>query len=179
MNPRLLDLLRQQHSSGYPDVAGAHASVTVPISDHLVEKIVRENIPPNVPVREVNLHAVGTNRFTIRVRLSRPPLMPPLSATLSIEQQPRLPEHPVLVLRLAVGGLLSLAASAVRFLNVLPPGITMDGDLIAVNLRTLLEQRGRGEALQFLDHLEVTAEEGRFVISARGSVPPPTPTGTR
>jgi hypothetical protein len=55
----------------------------------------------------------------------------------------------------------------------------MDGDLIAVNLRTLLEQRGRGEALQFLDHLEVTAEEGRFVISARGSVPPPTPTGTR
>jgi hypothetical protein len=173
MNPRLLDLWHQQHASGYPDVAGAHASITIPISDRLVTTLAVENLPPTAPVRELELRAHDSNRFTLRVRLTRPALMPPITVNLVIEQQPRLPESPFLILRLASsGGLMSLAASAMRFLNVLPPGIGMDGDRIIVNLRTLLNERGVGEVLGYLEHLEVMTEEGRFVIDVRGSVPP-------
>ena len=60
-----------------------------------------------------------------------------------------------------------------RFLNVLPPGVSFERDHIIVNLRTLLHERGLGEVLGYVGHLEVMAEEGRFVIDVRGSVPPP------
>jgi hypothetical protein len=175
MNPGLLDLLRQQHASGFADVAGAQAAVTIPVADHLVARIANENIPPSAPVREIDLHAFGADRFTVRVRLSRPALLPPISLNLTIEQQPQLPGNALLVLRLAGGGLISLAAFAARFLDLLPPGIAIDGDRIIVNLRTLLEQRGFGDALQYLEHLEVRAVERKFVISARGGVPPGAP----
>ena len=173
LNSRLLELLRRQRASGFSDVAGATASATIPISDRLVTTLVNEGIPPTAPVRELDLRAHDGNRFTVRVRLSRPAFMPPISVNLLIEQQPQLPENPLLILRLASGGLMSLAGSAIRFLNVLPPGISMDGDRIIVNLRMLLNERGVGEVLGCVEYLEVLAEEGRFVIDVRGSVPPP------
>ena len=172
MNTRLLEILHQQRASGYPDVAGAHASATIPISDRLVALLARDNLPPTAPVRELDIHAHDGNRFTARVRLTRPAFMPPIAVSLSIDEQPRLPESPILMLRLAsAGGLLAFAGSALRFLNVLPPGLQMDGDRIAVNLRTLLEQREIADALDLVEHLEVFTEEGRFVISVRLRVP--------
>ena len=168
MNPRLLDLLRQQHASGFPDVAGAHASATIPLSDRLVTILANESLPPTAPVRELDLRAHDGNRFTVRVRLSRPALMPPISVNLFIERQPHLPDSPFLVLRLgSSGGLMSLAGSAMRFLNVLPPGISIERDHIIVNLRTLLNERGLGEVLGYLEDAAVMTEEGRFVISGR------------
>lgn len=172
MNPRLLELLHQQRASGYPDVAGAHASATVPVSDRLVTAIINGHLPPSAPVRELDLRAHDGNRLTARVRLSRPALMPPISVTFAIDRQPELPQHPVLVLRvLSLGGLVAFAGVAARFLNVLPPGLAMNGDQITVDLRTLLEQRGMGEVLLYLEHLQVLTEEGKFVISVRGGVP--------
>ena len=171
MTPRLLELLHQQRASGYADVAGAHASATIPLSDRLVTAFVQEQLPPSVPVRELEIRAHARNRFSVRVRLTRPALMPPISLNLSIEEQPQLPHKPFIVLRMASGGgLFSLAGSALRFLNLLPPGIHLDGDRIDVDLRALLEQRGMGEVLEFVEHLEILAEEGRFVLSVRGGV---------
>jgi hypothetical protein len=172
MNPRLLELFHQQRASGYADVAGAHASATIPLSDRLVTTFVQEQLPPAAPVRELDIRAHAGNRFSVRVRLSRPALLPPISLNLFIEEQPQLPDRPIVVLRMASGGgLFSLAGSAMRFLNVLPAGIDLDGDRIAVDLRALLEQRGLGEVMEFLQQLEVSTEEGRFVIALRGGLP--------
>jgi hypothetical protein len=173
VNPRLLDLLREQQASGFPDVAGAEASATIPLSDRLVTRLALEGKPPTAPISELDLRALEGNRFTARVRLSKPAWVPPMTLTLHIERQPRFPEDPVLILRLAgPGGLLSLASGAMKFLNVLPPGVRMDGDLVFVNLATLAANNGGGEFLQFVKGLEVTTEAGRFVIRASGAVPP-------
>jgi hypothetical protein len=96
-----------------------------------------------------------------------------MTLTLHIERQPRFPDDPVLILRLAgPGGLLSLASGAMKFLNVLPAGIRMDGDLVFVNLATLAANNGGGEFLQFVKGLEVTTEPGLFVVHASGAVAP-------
>ena len=124
------------------------------------------------PVRELDIHAHEGNRVTARIRLTRPAFMPPIALTLAIDEQPRLPDSPILVLRLAsAGGLMAFAGPALRFLNVLPPGLQMDGDRIAVNLRTLLQERGLADALDLVEHLEVFVEEGRFVLDVRLRVP--------
>jgi hypothetical protein len=76
----------------------------------------------------------------------------------------------VFVLRLLSTGLLSFAGAAARFFNVLPPGIRMEGDLIYIDIRALLEQRGLAQHLGYLKQLEVTTEEGRFVVSLSGAL---------
>ena len=155
-------------------MAGARASVTLPLSDRLVSRLVSESLPPSAPVSDIDLHAQGGNRISARVRLTRPALMPPITVNLAIEQQPVLPSNPVFAVRLLSTGLFSFAGAAMRFLNVLPPGIRMEGDLIYVDLRMLLEQRGLAHYLGYLEHLELTTETGRFVLSVRGALPPGT-----
>jgi hypothetical protein len=153
-------------------VAGARASVTLPLSDRLLTRLVAQSLPPSGPISEIDVRAGNANRFSVRVRLTRPALLPPITVNLAIDQQPVLPSNPVLTLRLLSTGLLSFAGAAARFLNVLPAGIRIDGELIFVDLRTLLEQRGLAAHLNYVEHLEVTTEEGRFIVSARGRVPP-------
>jgi hypothetical protein len=171
MDPRLIDLLQQQHARGFPDFAGARVTVSIPVSDRLVTAFASENMPASGPVREIDVRAHEANHLSVRVRLWRPALMPPVSVNLAIVQQPMLPETPVVGLRLsAPGALLALAGSAARVFNVLPPGVQMDGNRINVNLRAMLEQRGLGQVLDYLESLEITTEEGRIIFSARGSV---------
>ena len=172
MNPRLLDLLHEQQAGGFSDVAGAEASATIPLSDRLVTRLALEGMPPTAPVRELELRALDGNRFTARVRLVKPAWLPTVTVTLQIERQPRFPDDPVLILRLAApGGLMSLASGAMKFLNVLPPGIRMDGDLVFVNLATLAASRGAGEYLQFVRGLELMTDAGRFVVRVQGAIP--------
>jgi hypothetical protein len=166
----LLHLLHEQQASGFGDVAGAHASVTLPVSDRLVSRLVSQSLPPGAPIADIALRAQAANRLSARVRLTRPAFLPPITVNLAIEQQPALPDNPVFALRLLSTGLLSFAGAAVRFLNVLPPGIRLDGDLIYVDIRTLLEHWGLAQHLRYLEHLEVKTEEGRFVVSARGAL---------
>jgi hypothetical protein len=166
----LLHLLHEQQASGFGDVAGARASVTLPVSDRLVSRLVSQSLPPGAPITDIALRAQAANRLSARVRLTRPAFLPPITVNLAIEQQPALPDNPVFALRLLSTGLLSFAGAAVRFLNVLPPGIRLDGDLIYVDIRTLLEHWGLAQHLRYLEHLEVTTEEGRFVVSARGAL---------
>lgn len=171
MDPRLIDLLRQQHAQGFQDFAGTRVTVSIPVSDRLVTTLANENMPASGPVREIEVRAHEGNHLSVRVRLRRPAMMPPIPVNLTIVQQPSLPQAPVVGLRLsAPGALLALAGSAARFFNVLPPGVQMDGDRITVNLRAMLEQRGLGEVLDYLESLEMTTEDGRIILSARGCV---------
>ena len=155
-------------------MAGARASVTLPLSDRLVSRLVSQSLPPSAPVGDIDLRAQGGNRFSARVRLTRPALMPPITVNLAIEQQPALPSNPLFAVRLLSTGFFSFAGAAMRFFNVLPPGLRMDGDLIFIDIRMLLEQRGLAHYLRYLEHLELTTETGRFVLSVRGALPPGT-----
>ncbi len=164
-------ILRDLQESQYREVAGARASVTLPVSDRLVSRLIAESLPATAPLREVDVRASAGNRFSVRVRLTRPVLLPPITVNLAIEQQPQLPERPILVIRLLSTGILSFAGMAMRFLNVLPPGIRMDGDLVFIDLRTLLEQQGLAAHLNHLEAAAVTTDEGRFVVELRGGIP--------
>jgi hypothetical protein len=168
----VLKLFLEQQASGFPDVAGARASATLPISDRLVTRLVAQSLPPSAPISEIDVRAGNANRFSVRVRLTRPALLPPITVNLAIDRQPVLPSDPVLILRLLSTGLLSFAGAAARFFNVLPPGIRIDGELIFVDFRALLAPRGLAAHLNYLEHLEITTEEGRFIISVRARLPP-------
>jgi hypothetical protein len=169
MDQRLQKILMRQQAAGFPDLRGAEASLTLPISDRLLNEILSEGVTLPAQVRELRVHAHAGNRIGVRVKVGAS-FLPAINLTLVIDRQPELPASPVLGLKLELGGLLSLAGPALRFLDALPPGIRVDRDRIYVDLAKLAEQRGLESWLAYLDLLHVETAEGSLVVTLRAAV---------
>jgi hypothetical protein len=156
---------------GFADVAGTEVSATVPISDRLVTRAALERLPPSAPIRDLDIRAHPGGRLSVRVRLARPAFIPPFTLPVTILRQAELPDVPVVVLRVgSPGGLLKLAGPLVRLFQDLPPGMTLEGDLLAINLRTMLSASGAAFALDFVEHLDIGTADGQVVLSLRARV---------
>ena len=169
--PWWVALLREQASGGFPDMAGAEAAVTLPISDRLISRLIAQRLPPSAPIRELEVRAHQGDQISVRMRLSKSAFLPPVQIRLAIEQQPQLPAAPTLVIGIVSQGLASLALNALKFVDVLPPGISFDGQRFVVDLRTLLDRYGTGWVLAYLTDLKITTADGRIVVRAEGELP--------
>ena len=173
MEPWWVTLLRQQQSDNFPDLAGAEAFATIPISDRLITRAILQRLSPSGPIRELEVRAHAGDQITVRVRLAKPAILPPVQIRLAIEQQPALPHAPIFVIGIVSQGLASLAVNALKFVDVLPPGVRFDGRRFIVDLRELLEHRRSEWALDYLADLQVGAVDGSFVVRARAVLPGP------
>jgi hypothetical protein len=160
-------LLAELQRTNFADLAGAHAAVSIPIPDQLLGPLITERLPRDGAVREIAIRAHAGNEFTVRVRLRRPALLPPLTLRLRIVEQPRLPGDAILGLLLAPSGIGAFAGPALRMLDT--PGIEVDGHRIRIDLAAMAA-RYRIDAFRFLTRLHVTTEEGRLVVAADAAV---------
>jgi hypothetical protein len=167
----IVRILMGQQAAQFADLRGAQASASVPISERLLNEIIQQSLPGSVPVRELRVAPRAGDKFVLRARVGTSPLIPALSVTAHIDRQPDLPASPVLVLRLEMGALMSLAGPALRFFDALPRGIKVDRDRVHVDLARLLADRGLASYLEFLQTLEVHTVEGAVVIDLRASIP--------
>jgi hypothetical protein len=170
MDPRLETLLSRLRATGFSDLRGAHADVTLPISDRLLSELIAGALPASAPVRDVQLTSKPGNRIAVRFKVVAASFLPAIKISLVIEGQPELPASPILVLKLELGGLLALAGSATRFLSALPAGIHIVDDRIYVNLATLLAERGLAELLEYAEQVRVTTADAAVVVHIRGRV---------
>jgi hypothetical protein len=171
MDPRLRDLLDRLQRSGFADVKGARVSARVPVSEQLLNDVITSALPSGGAVREVRVRPRAANQMIVQLKLARPAFLPPLNVTATIERQPEFPSAPELVLKLAsLPGVMSLAGGAAAFFNVLPPGIRMEGDRVAVNIAELARNHGRSDMLELVRRLHVTTEDGAIVLEVDVSV---------
>ena len=171
MNSVLLDLLQRQQRDAFPDLGGSEVVATIPVSERLVNETVATLLPPGSKVREVEIRAEADNRLTARVRLSVSTLLPAIPVTLAIEEQPRLPEHPILSLRLAqASGFVALAASTLPSMVTLPPGISIEGEHIRLDLRRLLAERKLDSWLEYVTDLRISTRAGAIVLHVRVAI---------
>jgi hypothetical protein len=171
MAPWWTPLLAELQRTGFAELAGAQATARVPVPDRLIGPAITEQLPADAPVRSVELRAHPHNEFRVRVRLRRLALMPPVQLRFRIERQPQLPASPVLTLLMAPSGLGALAGPALRFLDTLPPGIGVEGHRIHVDLAVLARRYGV-PAFDYLTSIEISTEEGRFIVTAAAALPP-------
>ena len=172
IDPWWLTLLREQQSTNFADLAGAHASFTIPITDRFLSRLIADRLPSSSPISELQLRADDGNQVTVSVKLARLAFLPAVLVRLMIEQQPDLPASPILVVRMVFEGVAALAGPALRFLEGLPPGVRVDKDRLYVDLATLLAQYGAAEVLPHISVLEVTTAQGKLIVSGRLAVPP-------
>jgi len=94
-------------------------------------------------------------------------IIPTLRIVGRIEEQPELPQRPVLGIRWSMPGmgpLAMLAAPALAFLNALPRGLRAEDDRILVEVAELLRSQGLSELLPYLRKVRVHTGRGAFVV---------------
>lgn len=166
--PDFSGMLHTLRASRFRDLSGARVSATIPVAGTLLNQAIAASLPPHAPVKQVTVHPDAADRLSVRI-VARAALIPPITLKLAIESQPRLPGPAVLVLRMAtLGGLFGLASGAVA--GMLPPGVTLDGERILVDLAVLARQHGQGEAFEYLERLEVHTEPDRLIVHVDAAV---------
>jgi hypothetical protein len=160
LDPRLLAILEQLRASRFAGIQGTRAALSIPISERLLNELVPAMMPASAPVRDLQIRPQADNRLAVRARASRLEFLPPVTISLQIEQQPRLPDTPLVIRILSLPGLLSIASSLLSP-SSLPPGIRLDRDRVLVDVRQLLELKGFGEVVPLIERLHVASEEGR------------------
>ena len=173
VDPRVERIFIEQQSLGFKGLSGSDLSGTIRLSDALLNTGIAVALPPDGIVRSVIVRSHENNRLDAKVTLARPSFLPPLTVQLAIDRQPELPDSPLLVLRLAggAGSLLRLTNSFVRRAAALPPGLSIDGDRILVDIRAVLQDRGQGPLLEFAQQISVTTENGGLAVFVHARVP--------
>ena len=169
-SPALQRILQQLLATGFGDIAGARLFATVPIAESLLNQVIRDTMPSNLPVRDVSVRPEDGNVLSVRLT-PRAMLIPAITLKLNIERQPQIPTSPVLVLRLAtMPGILGLAGAALPLERMLPPGVRMQGEVIMVDLEAMARQHGFEQYFPHLRQLRVTTDRGRVLLTIEAGV---------
>jgi hypothetical protein len=170
MHEPIINLLRRQLQDGLPDFAGSEATLTIPIRDRLLTEIIAASLPPGAPVKEVQVRAEDGDRIGLKVTLARPSFLPAIPIALVVHEQPALPEHAILTLRISQSApLVAMAERALKHAP-LPAGVSVAGDLIHVDIHTLLAARNLEALLAYVARLEVHTRAGAVVLIAHARV---------
>jgi hypothetical protein len=161
-------VIHDLESSGFRDLAGARASARIPLSRLLVNRLVADALGgTSAPIRRLEVHPHAGDRFTLSITLTWP-FVPTLTATVTVDQQPRFPDSPFLVCRWALlGALGTIGARVVSSMRDLPPGFRLDGNRLVIDVPTAARVFDRAAAIvPFLTALELHSEEDAVVIEA-------------
>lgn len=171
MTPPWQPIYEELRRTRFAAIAGAQVSMRIPLPDHVLGPIINEQLPPDVPVQDVEIRALGGNEFQVKARLKKAALLPPFPFRLRIERQPQLPHSPILTLLLETAGL-GIAGPVLKLFADLPPGITFDGHRIQIDLASMARQYNF-DLFYFLKQLQITTEPGRFIVAAVAGVDAP------
>ena len=164
MDPQLDALIARQRAAGFGGLTGSEAHAVIRVSAALLDEAIRAFASSARAIREIAVRPRAGNSIDVRLKLAQT-FVPTLNLTLTIEQQPRLPAHAELILRITgAAGMLRFAGSAISSFGNLPPGMRLDGDRLSVDLRALLTHHGQAEILNYAEQLEVVTDEGTLIL---------------
>jgi hypothetical protein len=163
-------LFRRQLETGFADLRGANAAVTIPVSERLLNDTLSEALPRSGAVRDLYVSPKAGDRFQVRARLGSSTLIPPIRFHVAIDRQPDLPSSAVLVLRLEATGVMTLAGPLLRLMNALPEAILVKDDRIYIDLRTALDRYHLAQYLEYVNELRINTVDNGVVLTVRGRV---------
>jgi hypothetical protein len=120
-------------------------------------------------VRDLTVRPRPGNNIQVKARVAKLDFLPPITVTLEIDQQPRLPDVPLGLRLRSFPGLTSLAGSLLSP-DKLPPGVRLEGDRLFVDVRQLLDRAGYGDLAPLIERLHIASEEGRLLVEVEARV---------
>jgi hypothetical protein len=169
IDPALLGRLRSLAGESFQELAGASVAGELPLTNAVVNRLIAGRLAASSgPVAGVRLDALDDDAFSALVSL-RSKIIPDIRIVGRIEEQPQLPQRPILGIRWSMSGIgrfSMFAGPALTFLNALPRGLRAEDDRILVDVAELLRSQGLGDLLPYLRKLMVHTRRGAFVVKA-------------
>lgn len=144
------------------DMAGATLSGEIPLSDAALNRLLASRLADHPHVSALRVTAREGDELLVRIE-PRIRFLPSLNLLVRIERQPQLPDRPTLQLRWHIPGTGPMALLAGRLASLLkatPQGVSVDGDLVTVDLAALLRQRGLEDVLTLIRRMAVHTRTG-------------------
>ena len=167
IDPALLGRLRTLAGDSFQELTGTSVAGEVPLTNALVNRLIAERLAGSSgPVAGVQVEALDDDTFSAQVSL-RSKVIPGVRIVGRIEEQPQLPQRPVLGIRWSMPGIGRLgmfAGPALTFLKALPRGLEAEDDRILVDVSELLRSQGVGDLLPFIAGIQLHAKRGAFVL---------------
>ncbi len=165
MDPTVSSLLADLRRTRFRDLAGARIAARIPIASPLLNRLVADALrQTTAPVRRIDVRPLPGDRFECIVSLKWA-LVPPLTVAVTIEQQPAIPESPILVLRWSLpAGLSAVVSQFVGALKSLPDGVRLETDRVLLDLQRLAARGPATEAWSYVTGLELHTTEAAAVI---------------
>jgi hypothetical protein len=158
-------LLASLQASGFRDVPGGRVSAHIPLTRALLNRLAADAIKGSTaPVRAIDIVPRAGDQFDALVTLTWP-LVPTLKATFRIEQQPRFPASPFLILRWSfLGGLGTFASRFLGSLKQLPAGVRLEDDRLVLDIAAMAGRTPAGEVLRYLKTLELHTIDDQAIV---------------
>lgn len=169
-NHALQAFLEKQRAGGFADLKGAFLHGSVPLSEALINEIIRETAPASVP--RLRLTLKDDNRVDLDLRASVPVLGElHLHRELTVETQIKRPGSLRLRIRIVGGSFfdrMKNSALAALASGRLPPFVTMTGSRIEIDLEEILRQQTLGrDLLPFIQSAEIEGRQGTLIVRFR------------
>jgi hypothetical protein len=156
------------------ELTGTRLSGEIPLTNAVVNHIIAARLAEaRVPISAARVEALDGNAIGIQLVPSAR-LIPSVRIEARIERQPEFPDYPVLRLRwsiLGAGALARLAAPMIAKFTSLPPGVSLEADLVTIDVRELLVARGFGDIIEFIAGVRIDTRPGVFVIRFEVGIP--------
>jgi hypothetical protein len=172
-----LDIVRDLLGPQFQLIAGAWISGEIPVSEALVNRVIREQLgrpDSDAPITAARVEIHGADEMTAHVTLRASSFLPSLKVAIRIDQQPSFPDRPVLGVRWTLAGMGFLgrvAAPALTLFKALPPGVQLAGDRLLLDIRRVLESRGLGDVARCVSVLHLNTRPGSLVVRFELRVP--------
>jgi hypothetical protein len=167
IDPVLLGRLRSLAGESFQELAGACMSGELPLTNAVVNRLIAERLAASSgPVSAVQIEALDDDTFSAQLSL-RAKMIPGIRIVGRIEEQPQLPQRPILAIRWSMPGIGPLgmfAGPALTFLKALPRGLRADDDRVLVDVSELLRSQGLGDLLPFVARVQLHARRGAFLL---------------
>jgi hypothetical protein len=150
-----------------PDSSRARIPIPRALLNHFVGRALAGR---DTPIRALDIRPRDGDQFEAVVTVTWP-FVPPLTVSFAIEQQPRFPDLPILVLRWSFMGAVGALASRLTSSLHLPDGVRLDGDRLLLNIPLLAAQSPAGSMLGYVKLLELHTGDGQMIIDAELAMP--------
>jgi hypothetical protein len=154
------------------DLPGARGSGRIPVSRAVLNRLIADALAGRtVPLKSVDVRPRDGDRFDAVITVTWP-LVPALTASFVIVQQPSFPDAPVLVLRWSLlGAFGAIGARLAASMGRLPNGVVLEGDRLLLDVAALAATTPAAPLLGYVTALELHTSEDQAIIEAALAIP--------
>jgi hypothetical protein len=152
MHPFLEQFLTRQATTGAAALAGADARLRIPLREGVVNEFLREMVVAgNASLRELRVTITAGNRLDVTIVSPKIPLAGRVTIPCVLDQSLIVSPSPAIRVQIVREGLAGFMAPmlpmAARFL---PPGVTLNGSVLTIDLGAQLAARGLSWVIPFI-----------------------------